>query len=231
MFHGNMFPSHLYHLFLKEILPHYISQKSGELDSWIETAIGLKIGEIDRYISEWHERGSRDRKNAIYLPYNSGLAKGSVNNIKLTKYIMYGWNDFALLKAKLLINNILSHQLNLEKIYLVLTYNSLFGWIFRMKGVSKRKVNLMNKTEMEVFLKLQKETMEFLCQLVECPRKAQKADRADEPVNHLRKKLFMSSGEKSKSDDFLGRLSQVEVEADLEFMEPTLKTVGGGFKC
>lgn len=45
-------------------------------------------------------------KNAIKYKYNNGLAKGSVNKIKLTKRIMYGRNSFELLKAKLLLKEI-----------------------------------------------------------------------------------------------------------------------------
>ena len=43
-------------------------------------------------------------KNAISYAYNNGLAEGSVNKIKLAKRIMYGRNSFALLRAKLLLN-------------------------------------------------------------------------------------------------------------------------------
>lgn len=43
-------------------------------------------------------------KNEIHYKYNNGLAEGGVNKIKLTKRIMYGWNSFELLKAKLLLN-------------------------------------------------------------------------------------------------------------------------------
>ena len=41
-------------------------------------------------------------KNGISLPYNNGLAVGSVNKIKVIKRIMYGRNSFNLLKAKVL---------------------------------------------------------------------------------------------------------------------------------
>jgi transposase len=39
--------------------------------------------------------------------YNNGLAEGSVTNIKLIKRIMYGRNSFALLKAKVLMHELL----------------------------------------------------------------------------------------------------------------------------
>lgn len=41
-------------------------------------------------------------KNGIVLPYNNGLAEGSVNKIKVIKRIIYGRNSFKLLKAKVL---------------------------------------------------------------------------------------------------------------------------------
>ena len=86
------------------------SRKSEELDSWMETAAELKIDELDRYINGL-QNDLRAVKNAIIYPYNNGLAEGSVNKIKLTKRIMYGRNSFALLKAKLLINEYF-HQIN-----------------------------------------------------------------------------------------------------------------------
>ena len=72
----------------------------------METATALKIDELDRYINSL-----RPIKNVIIYLYNNGLAKGSVNNIKLTNLIMYGRNSFTLLKAKLLINKYF-HQIN-----------------------------------------------------------------------------------------------------------------------
>ena len=39
--------------------------------------------------------------------YNNGLAEGSVTKIKLIKRIMYGRNRFALLKAKVLMHELL----------------------------------------------------------------------------------------------------------------------------
>ena len=46
-------------------------------------------------------------KNAIMFDYNNGLAEGSVTKIKLIKRIMYGRNSFALLKAKVLMHELL----------------------------------------------------------------------------------------------------------------------------
>ena len=95
---------------LKEFYRIVFSRKSEELDSWMETAAELKIDELDRYINGL-QNDLKAVKNAIIYPYNNGLAEGSVNKIKLTKRIMYGRNSFALLKAKLLINEYF-HQIN-----------------------------------------------------------------------------------------------------------------------
>ena len=40
--------------------------------------------------------------NAILLDYNSGLAEGSVNKLKTIKRIMYGRNNFELLRSKVI---------------------------------------------------------------------------------------------------------------------------------
>ena len=95
---------------LKEFYRIVFSRKSEELDSWMETAAELKIDELDRYINGL-QNDLKAVKNAIIYPFNNGLAEGSVNKIKLTKRIMYGRNSFALLKAKLLINEYF-HQIN-----------------------------------------------------------------------------------------------------------------------
>lgn len=44
---------------------------------------------------------------AYTFDYNNGLAEGSVTKIKLIKRIMYGRNSFALLKAKVLMHELL----------------------------------------------------------------------------------------------------------------------------
>ena len=46
-------------------------------------------------------------KNAILYDYNNGLAEGSVTKIKLIKRIMYGRNSFQLLRAKVLLHELL----------------------------------------------------------------------------------------------------------------------------
>lgn len=73
------------------------------MDQWINTALKLKIDELDPYLG-----GLKSDiiavKNGIDYKYNNGLAEGSVNKIKLIKRIMYGRNSFQLLKAKILLN-------------------------------------------------------------------------------------------------------------------------------
>lgn len=86
------------------------SKKEGELDTWINMAASLKIEELDTYINGL-KSDMEAVKNAFKYTFNNGLAEGSVNKIKLTKRIMYGRNSFALLKAKLLLNEYF-HQIN-----------------------------------------------------------------------------------------------------------------------
>lgn len=77
------------------------SQKSSDLDSWIETAKQLDIREINSFINGV----SRDIdavKNSITYTYSNGLAEGSVNKIKVIKRIMYGRCDFSTLRTKVL---------------------------------------------------------------------------------------------------------------------------------
>ena len=88
---------------LKEFHRIVFSNKSDELDSWIESASKLNIDELDRYINGL-KTDLQAVKNGIAYPYNNGLAEGSVNKIKLIKRIMYGRNSFALLKSKILLN-------------------------------------------------------------------------------------------------------------------------------
>ena len=46
------------------------------------------------------------------LPYNNGLAEGSVNKIKVIKRIMYGRNSFNLLKSKVLFHEVFHSEFN-----------------------------------------------------------------------------------------------------------------------
>lgn len=95
---------------LRDFYRIVFSHLSSELDSWITKAEQLQINEVNTYINGL-KNGITVVKNDIDFKYNNGLAKGSVNKIKLTKRIMYGRNNFLLLKAKLLLNEFY-HQIN-----------------------------------------------------------------------------------------------------------------------
>jgi predicted transcriptional regulator len=88
---------------LKEFHRVVFSQKSEELDLWIEKASVLNFDELSSFISGL-KNDLQAVKNGIDYKYNNGLAEGSVNKIKLIKRIMYGRNSFQLLKAKILLN-------------------------------------------------------------------------------------------------------------------------------
>ncbi|WP_320920028.1 transposase [Enterocloster bolteae] len=88
---------------LREFHRIMFSGKYDELDLWIETAQSLNVDEIDTYVNGL--KSDIDAvKNAIKYKFNNGLAEGSVNKIKLIKRIMYGRNNFRLLKAKVFLN-------------------------------------------------------------------------------------------------------------------------------
>ncbi|PXV91550.1 transposase [Lachnotalea glycerini] len=65
---------------LKEYHKMVFSQKSSELDSWIEVASTLQVDELDSYIGGLKKDLSAV-KNGIDHKYNNGLAEGSVNKI------------------------------------------------------------------------------------------------------------------------------------------------------
>ena len=88
---------------VKEFHRIIFSHKPDELESWISNARLLNINELNAYLTGLSNDLSAV-KNAILYSYNNGLAEGSVNKIKLTKRIMYGRSSFALLRAKLLLN-------------------------------------------------------------------------------------------------------------------------------
>lgn len=83
----------------KEIM---FSKDSDSLFSWMEDAESLNIAEIKSFVN-----GLKNDffavKNAIELDYNNGLAEGSVNKLKVIKRIMYGRNNFDLLRNKILL--------------------------------------------------------------------------------------------------------------------------------
>lgn len=86
---------------LKEFYEIIYSKKAERLDEWLEKLEAFDIPEIQTYINGIR-KDIKAVKNGITLPYNNGLAEGSVNKIKLIKCIMYGRNSFELLKAKVL---------------------------------------------------------------------------------------------------------------------------------
>ena len=88
---------------VKEFHRIVFSHKPNEIDNWISNAKLLGIPELNTYLGDL-TNDILAVKNAISYAYNNGLAEGSVNKIKLTKRIMYGRNSFALLRAKLLLN-------------------------------------------------------------------------------------------------------------------------------
>ena len=88
---------------VKEFHRIVFSRKSDEIEAWILNARLLDIPELNTYLGGLSADLTAVKK-AISYPYNNGLAEGSVNKIKLTKRIMYGRNNCALFRAKLLLN-------------------------------------------------------------------------------------------------------------------------------
>jgi hypothetical protein len=82
----------------KDIL---FSKKAEQLDKWLESAEALGMEEIKSFVNGT-KRDIDAVKNAIMYGYNNGLAEGSVNKLKVIKRIMYGRNNFNLLRNKLL---------------------------------------------------------------------------------------------------------------------------------
>ena len=82
----------------KEIL---FAKKPEDLESWIEECQLLGIEELDRFVNGI-QRDKDAVKNAIQFDYNTGLAEGSINKLKVIKRVMYGRSSFELLKSKLL---------------------------------------------------------------------------------------------------------------------------------
>ena len=88
------------------------SKKSDEILIWIQNARKMQnISDLQSYV----EGISSDLdavKNAIQYDYNNGLAEGSVTKIKLIKRVMYGRNSFQLLRAKVLLHELLYDKIN-----------------------------------------------------------------------------------------------------------------------
>lgn len=79
----------------------------------------------------------------------------------------------------------------------------------------------MSKSEMEELIKLQKETIESLRQLVE-----------SQQLTIEQRKLFVSSSEKAKTDVIPGQIdlfNEAEAAADPSVPEPTLEEAVGGY--
>lgn len=72
-----------------------------KFEDWINGIGNLKIKELDEYINSV-KNDYNSIVNAIVLDYNNGLAEGSVNKLKTIKRIMYGRNNFELLRSKVI---------------------------------------------------------------------------------------------------------------------------------
>jgi len=77
------------------------SKKADKLDNWIVKAQALEIDGINSFITGI-SRDIEAVKNAITYDYSNGLAEGSVNKLKVIKRIMYGRNNFDMLRKKVL---------------------------------------------------------------------------------------------------------------------------------
>ena len=107
----------------------------------------------------------------------------------------------------------------------------------------------MQRSEMEMLIQLQKETIESLRQLVDSQRitieqmvKSHEEQTAqlnqtianlNETIEYLKKKLFASSSEKARKEVFPGQLdlfNEAEAAADPSVPEPTLEEAVGGYK-
>ena len=91
---------------IKEFHEILFSKKADRLDQWIGKAASFAIPELQSFLGGLCQ-DCEAVKNAILYDYNNGLAEGSVTKIKLIKRIMYGRNSFHLLKAKVLLHELL----------------------------------------------------------------------------------------------------------------------------
>lgn len=79
---------------------------------WIDNARKMeKISELQSYV-DGLTNDLDAVKNAIKYDYNNGLAEGSVTKIKLIKRVMYGRNSFQMLRAKVLLHELLYDKIN-----------------------------------------------------------------------------------------------------------------------
>lgn len=72
------------------------------LHTWIAEAATLELNELTSFLNGI-KQDIEAVENACRLPYNNGLAEGSINKLKTIKRIMYGRNSFELLRHKLLL--------------------------------------------------------------------------------------------------------------------------------
>lgn len=72
------------------------------LHTWISKAVALELNELTSFLNGI-KKDIAAVENACTLPYNNGLAEGSINKLKTIKRIMYGRNSFELLRNKLLL--------------------------------------------------------------------------------------------------------------------------------
>ena len=79
-----------------------LSQKKiNKLNLWIKKARELNLEEINSFIIGI-TRDLDAVKNAIIYEYSNGLAEGKINKLKVIKRIMYGRNNFDMLRKKIL---------------------------------------------------------------------------------------------------------------------------------
>ena len=78
-----------------------IEKDLSKFEDWVNNVSNLKIKELDGYI-KGIKSDYNSIINAIMLDYNNGLAEGSVNKLKTIKRIMYGRNNFELLRSKVI---------------------------------------------------------------------------------------------------------------------------------
>lgn len=89
------------HDIVKSFKNTLFSKHPEELEKWMEDTETAGIEQINSFVNGIR-RDIDAVKKAIELDYNNGLAEGSVNKLKVVKRIMYGRNNFELLKSKLL---------------------------------------------------------------------------------------------------------------------------------
>lgn len=95
---------------LREFRILLLEDSNDSLSKWIERARKSQIQELDSFINGI--QNDQDAvENAIKYSYNNGLAEGSVNKLKLIKRIMYGRNQFNLLKTKVLLLESLKNEI------------------------------------------------------------------------------------------------------------------------